>query len=97
MNNDGMIVAGLLVILVIAVINAALAERMQRIVEMKGHSDRVWAWCFWCPMFGIPLAMSYPDNRVVEELQTLRETVQQQNREIKQIQEQEEVDELPPL
>lgn len=51
-----------IVVLIAALgISAAAASKMQHIAEMKGHTERYWAWCFWLAPIGYAMVIALPD------------------------------------
>lgn len=58
---------------VVAIVVAAIfATRMQEIAEQKGYKGRVWAWCFWIPIYGALMVNAIPDERLIEALNRMK-------------------------
>lgn len=50
-------------------LKALLADKFQKIVELKGYKGyRVWAWVFWLGLVGMLITIALPDKSAKEAL-----------------------------
>ena len=64
-------IIGIISLVVGLVFNIIFANKMQQIAYEKGHDERVWAWCFWLPLYGGFIVAALPDKKTASMVEDL--------------------------